>query len=158
MSIRQLKVPTGAKKKPKIVGRGPGSGHGKTSTRGHKGQWARSGGGVSPFFEGGQTPFHRRIPKVGFKSLKQKFGLKDLWKIVNVEDLNIFPDGSTVNIDKLVEKGLIKSSKYFVKLLGNGELKVKNLTIEVHSASKSAIQKVEANGGKVILLPLDKKG
>lgn len=143
MKLEELKSPPGATKSPKRVGRGIGSGHGKTSTRGHKGQKARSGGGVRPGFEGGQMPLQRRVPKRGFTNI-----FKKEWSIVNVKDLNIFEDGTIVNSELLKQAGLIKKLNQDVKLLGDGELE-KKLTVQVAKASQQAEEKITAKGGKV---------
>jgi large subunit ribosomal protein L15 len=124
------------------VGRGIGSGHGKTSTRGHKGQKARSGGGVRLGFEGGQMPLQRRIPKRGFTNIFRKE-----YAIVNVGDLNCFEDGTIVTIELLKEAGLVKKITAGVKILGDGELE-KKLTIQVHKCSQQADEKITARGGK----------
>jgi large subunit ribosomal protein L15 len=124
------------------VGRGIGSGHGKTSTRGHKGQKARSGGGVRLGFEGGQMPLQRRIPKRGFTNIFRKE-----YAIVNVGDLNCFDDGTIVTIELLKEAGLVKKITAGVKILGNGELE-KTLTLQVHKYSQQAEEKITAKGGK----------
>ncbi|MFO7152553.1 MAG: 50S ribosomal protein L15 [Bacillota bacterium] len=142
MRLHDLKPAKGSKKRPKRVGRGIGSGHGKTSTRGHKGQNARSGGGVRPGFEGGQMPLIRRIPKRGFTNI-----FKKEYAIVNVKDLNVFEDNTRVTPELLKEKGLIKQIKDGVKILGDGELKVK-LEVVAHAFSSSAREKIEAAGGK----------
>lgn len=143
MKLNELKSPPGANKGTKRVGRGPGSGHGKTSTRGHKGQKARSGGGVRPGFEGGQMPLQRRIPKRGFTNI-----FKKEFAIVNVKDLNIFDDGTEVTPELLKANGLINSVKDGIKILGHGDLE-KNLTVKAHKISKQAEEKVIAKGGKV---------
>lgn len=143
MRLDELKSPAGANKRTKRVGRGPGSGHGKTSTRGHKGQKARSGGGVRPGFEGGQMPLQRRIPKRGFTNI-----FKKEYAIVNVGDLNIFADGTEITPELLIENGLIKKVKDGVKILGNGELE-RSLTVKAHKVSKQAEEKINARGGKV---------
>lgn len=143
MNLEDLKSPAGANKKTKRVGRGPGSGHGKTSCRGHKGQKARSGGGVRLGFEGGQMPLQRRIPKRGFTNI---FGKE--FAIINVKDLNCFEDGTEVTPELLKEAGLVKSYKDGIKILGDGDLE-KKLTIKVHKISKQAEEKVTAQGGKV---------
>lgn len=143
MRLDELKSPAGANKRPKRVGRGPGSGHGKTSTRGHKGQKARSGGGVRPGFEGGQMPLQRRIPKRGFTNI-----FKKEYAIVNVGDLNIFADGTEITPELLIQNGLIKSVKDGVKILGDGELE-RSLTVKAHKVSKQAEEKINARGGKV---------
>lgn len=143
MKLHELKSPPGANKRAKRVGRGPGSGHGKTSTRGHKGQKSRSGGGVRLGFEGGQMPLQRRIPKRGFTNIfKKEFAL------VNVKDLNIFADGTEVTPELLQAHGLIKKINDGVKILGDGELE-RTLTVKAHKISKQAEEKVVAKGGKV---------
>ncbi len=143
MRLEEIKSPPGANKSPKRVGRGIGSGHGKTSTRGHKGQKARSGGKVRPGFEGGQMPLQRRIPKRGFTNI-----FKKEWSIVNVKDLNIFDEGSVVTIDMLKQAGLIRKTDVPVKLLGDGEVE-KQLTVQVQKASQQAEDKIVAKGGKI---------
>ena len=124
------------------VGRGPGSGNGKTSGRGQKGQNSRSGGGVRLGFEGGQTPLARRLPKRGFTNFNRKEQA-----IVNVETLNRFEEGTTVNVALLLEKGIIKKELSGLKVLGNGELN-KKLTVEAVKFSKSAKEAIEKAGGK----------
>lgn len=143
MNLSELKSPAGSNKNRKRVGRGIGSGHGKTSTRGHKGQKARSGGGVRLGFEGGQMPLQRRIPKRGFTNIFRKE-----YVIVNVKDLNQFEDGTEVTLQLLLEAGLIKSLKDSVKVLGDGDLE-KKLVLKVHKVSQQAQEKVAARGGKV---------
>lgn len=143
MKLQELKSPPGANKRTKRVGRGIGSGHGKTSCRGHKGQKARSGGGTRPGFEGGQMPLQRRLPKRGFTNI-----FKKEYAIVNVKDLNIFEDGIEVTPELLRANGLIKTAKDGVKVLGDGELE-KKLILKVHKISKQAEEKVTAKGGKV---------
>ncbi|RLB42696.1 MAG: 50S ribosomal protein L15 [Deltaproteobacteria bacterium] len=146
MKIHELAPAEGSRKKRKRVGRGPGSGHGKTSCKGHKGQKARSGGGPAPGFEGGQMPLHRRLPKRGFTNI-----FRTEYVTVNVKDLDQFEPNTTVDIEMLRQSGLIKKIKDGVKLLGDGEVK-KPLIVRVHKASISAVQKIEAAGGKVELL------
>ncbi len=141
MILGNLKLPKGAKKRKKIVGRGNGSGHGKTACRGNKGQRSRSGGGVRRGFEGGQMPLYRRVPKRGFTSRS-----KENISVINIEKLNCFKDGSVVNLESLMEKGMLKSQNALVKILGMGELK-KKLKVKVHSFSKSAIKKIGDAGG-----------
>lgn len=144
MQLHELKPAEGSKKKPKRVGRGIGSGHGKTSTRGHKGQKARSGGGVRPGFEGGQMPLHRRLPKRGFVNIFAKE-----YAIVNVQTLNDkFNDGDVVTPDVLLERKIIKDIKDGVKILGDGEL-TKNLTVKANKFSEGAVKKIQEAGGKV---------
>ena len=123
-------------------GRGHGSGNGKTAGKGHKGQKARSGA-PRPGFEGGQMPLFRRIPKRGFKCRNSKTIIS-----INVSDLNRFEDGATVTVESLKEIGLVKNPRDGVKVLGNGEL-TKKLTVSVNAASKSAVEKIEAAGGKI---------
>ena len=135
------------KRETKRVGRGIGSGTGKTSTRGHKGQWARSGGGVRPNFEGGQMPMTRRLPKIGFNN--KRFEKK--YNIVNLDDFDSFNDGDKVGLAELVESGRVnKVAKNGLKVLGNGELK-KKVEIVAAKASKQAIEKIEKAGGKICL-------
>jgi len=144
MRLHDLRPAPGAVKKPKRVGRGPGSGHGKTSCRGQKGQRSRSGGGVAPWFEGGQTPIHRRLPKRGFKCPNRKE-----YAIVNLEVLEIkFQAGDTVTPEVLKEMGLVKSMGHGVKILARGEI-TKPLTVRAHVFSRQAADKIEAAGGKV---------
>lgn len=143
MKLEEIKSPPGANKSPKRVGRGIGSGHGKTSTRGHKGQKARSGASIRRGFEGGQMPLQRRIPKRGFTNI-----FKQEWSIVNVKDLNIFDDGSVVTVAMLKQAGLIRKNDIPVKLLGDGEVE-KQLTVQVHKASQQAEDKIMARGGKI---------
>ncbi|GAB6932376.1 MAG TPA: 50S ribosomal protein L15 [Calditerricola sp.] len=140
MKLHELKPAPGSRKRKKRVGRGTSSGHGKTATRGTKGQWARST--VRPGFEGGQTPLYRRLPKRGFTNPMRKE-----YAIVNVEALNRFPEGTVVTPELLVAEKLVKNVKDGIKILGDGELKVK-LTVQAHKFSRSAIEKIEAAGGK----------
>lgn len=147
MKIHDLEPAIGAKRDTKRVGRGIGSGTGKTSTRGHKGQWARSGGGVRPNFEGGQMPMTRRLPKVGFNN--KRFEKK--YNIVNLDDFDSFNDGDKVGLAELLVSGKInKVAKNGLKVLGNGELK-KKVEIVAAKASKQAIEKIEKAGGKICL-------
>lgn len=142
MKLHELKPAPGSRLAPKRVGRGIGSGMGKTSTRGHKGQWARSGGGVRPGFEGGQNPLYRRLPKRGFTNIHRKE-----YAIVNLEQLNRFAAGSEVTPETLIESGLVKNPKDGIKILGDGELKVQ-LTVKANKFSQSAVDKIQAAGGK----------
>lgn len=141
MDLNTLKPALGSVKKNKRIGRGPGSGHGKTATKGHKGQKARSGGGVRPGFEGGQLPLYRRLPKRGFVSVN-----KISYCLINVEQLNGFDSGSRIDAQLLFEAGLVKSDN--IKILGNGELN-KAFTVSVSKISKSAKDKILAAGGTV---------
>jgi large subunit ribosomal protein L15 len=143
MKLFELGPAPGAKKAPKRVGRGIGSGLGKTSAKGHKGQKARSGGGKGPAFEGGQTPLQRRLPKRGFTN-----NFKREIIAVPLEKLNRFDNGTEVTPQLLLESGIIKSLGDGVKVLGNGDLK-KKLTVKGNSFSKSAQAKIEKAGGKV---------
>ena len=142
MKLNELKPVEGARHYKKRVGRGTGSGLGKTSTRGHKGQNARSGGGVRPGFEGGQTPLFKRLPKRGFTNINRLE-----YAVVNVSDLNTFEAGSVVDLQALKQKGLVKKEYEGVKVLGNGEL-TKKLTIQANKFSTSAIEKIEKSGSK----------
>jgi large subunit ribosomal protein L15 len=143
MKLHELKPAEGSKHTRKRVGRGIGSGLGKTSGKGHKGQNARSGGGVRLGFEGGQTPLFRRLPKRGFNNSVFATELVE----VNVSKLNKFEAGTVVTPELLKEANVIKSIKDGVKILGNGEITV-GLTVKAHGFSKSAIEKIEAAGGK----------
>lgn len=142
MKLHELKPAAGSVHSRKRVGRGPGSGTGKTSGKGHKGQNARSGGGVRPGFEGGQTPIFIRLPKRGFTNINRKE-----YAIVNLSDLNQFDDGSEITPQSLIDAGLVRNKKSGIKILGNGELKVK-LTVKADKFSQSAAEKIEAAGGK----------
>ena len=143
MKLHELSKVEGSTHRRKVVGRGPGSGHGKTSTRGEKGQKARSGGGVHMWFEGGQTPLYKRLPRRGFSNAK--FATK--YAIVNVSDLNRFKDGDVVTPELLKESGLVKKELDGIKILGNGEL-TKKLTVKANKFSDSARAKIENIGGK----------
>lgn len=148
MRIGELAPPPGAKKNTKRLGRGSGSGQGMTAGRGTKGQKSRSGGGTPPWFEGGQMPLQRRIPKRGFTNVFRKE-----FSIINLDDLRKFPAGSEVGPLDFVGAGLLRKVRYGVKLLAKGEIS-QPLTVRVHKASASAIQRIEAAGGKVELIPL----
>lgn len=144
MKLHELERNIGAKQKRKIVGRGPGSGLGKTSGKGHKGQNARSGGGVRPSFEGGQLPLYRRLPKRGFSN----YDFKTRFAIINLSDLNKFEDGTVVTPALLKETGIVKKQYNGIKVLGNGTLE-KKLTIQANKFSKTAIVKIEESGSKI---------
>ena len=146
MDLRSLKPAAGAKKKRKRVGCGPGSGHGKTATRGHKGTQARTGNTMHAWYEGGQMPLQRRIPKRGFTNI-----FRVEFQVVNLRDLDRFDANSTVDIDKLLESGLVRRAGGKVKLLGDGDLK-KSLTVSVHACSKKAREAVEKAGGQVTIV------
>ncbi|HZG55593.1 50S ribosomal protein L15 [Paenibacillus sp.] len=141
MKIHELQPAPGSRHTRKRVGRGVGSGMGKTSTRGHKGQNARSGGGVRPGFEGGQNPLYRRLPKRGFNNPFRKE-----YAIVNLEQLNSFADGAEVTPEILINAGIIKNPLAGIKVLGDGELTVK-LSVKANKFSKSAVEKITAAGG-----------
>ena len=144
MKLHELEKNIGATKKRKIVGRGRGSGLGKTSGKGHKGQNARSGGGVRPVFEGGQTPLYRRLPKRGFNNAQ----FATVYAVINVSDLNRFENGTVVSPALLKEVGLVKNQLDGIKVLGNGNLE-KKLTVQANKFSKAAKDKIEASGSKI---------
>jgi large subunit ribosomal protein L15 len=141
MNLHELKPVEGARHAKKRVGRGTGSGNGKTSGKGHKGQNSRSGGGVRPGFEGGQTPLFKRLPKRGFTNVNRKE-----YAVVNIEELNRFAAESIVTIDSLREAGLVKKEYNGLKILGNGQLNVK-LTVKANKFSKSAEKSIVDAGG-----------
>ena len=142
MKLHELSPAAGSTKEAYRKGRGPGSGNGKTAGRGHKGQNARSGGGVRPGFEGGQLPLYRRLPKRGFKN---KFAKE--YTIVNIETLDQFDNGTVIDSELLLKEGVISKLNDGLKILGNGEL-TKNLTVKANIFSASAKEKIEAAGGK----------
>ena len=142
MKLHELSPAPGATKETKRIGRGHGSGQGKTAGKGHKGQKARSGGGVRPGFEGGQTALARRIPKRGFNNI---FGT--VYAVVNVCDLERFTEGTVVDTELLKASGLVKKELDGIKILGNGEL-TKNLTVKAAKFSAAAKEKIEKAGGK----------
>ena len=143
MKLNELSPSIGSKKGRKRLGRGVGSGWGKTAGRGSKGLNSRSGGGVRPGYEGGQMPIHRRLPKRGFTNIFKKTVV-----IVNIADLNRFESGSVVDEAALVGKGLVKGTRDEIKLLGNGDISFP-LTVKVNRASESAKAKIEAAGGQI---------
>ena len=143
MRLHELVPPAGARQRRKRVGRGTGSGHGKTSGRGEKGQKARSGAHIHPWFEGGQLPLHRRVPKRGFTSRSRQ-----VYAIVNLKDLEQFEPGTKVTPGFLREMGLVKDLKAGLKVLAGGTLS-KPLTVSAHKLSKQAIEKILAAGGRV---------
>ena len=144
MKLHTMQPNIGATTTRKRVGRGVGSGLGKTSGKGHKGQNARSGGGVRPGFEGGQLPLFRRLPKRGFSNAR----FKTRYATINLSDLNRFEDGAVVTPELLKEMGLIKNQLDGIKVLGNGKLE-KKLTVKAHQFSSSAQREIEGNGGKI---------
>jgi len=142
MKLHELSPAEGSSKEPKRIGRGHGSGQGKTSGKGHKGQNARSGGGVKPGFEGGQMPLARRIPKRGFNNI---FATK--YASINISDLESFVDGTVVDAELLAASGICKKACDGIKVLGNGEI-TKKLTVKVAAFSQTAKEKIEKAGGK----------
>jgi large subunit ribosomal protein L15 len=147
MKMHEIQPAPNSRKTVKRLGRGIGSGLGKTSGKGHKGQWARSGGGVRIGFEGGQMPLMRRIPKRGFDNAWKK-----IYSIVNLSDLDIFEDGAVVNAQALLEKGILsKVEPYGVKILGDGTL-TKKLTVQASKFSASAEEKIKSAGGSTEVL------
>jgi large subunit ribosomal protein L15 len=143
MKLNELSYTEGARRERKRLGRGQATGQGKTAGKGHKGQNARSGGGVPIGFEGGQTPLFRRLPKRGFTNINRVD-----YNVINVEILNRFEEGSHITVDTLKAAGLIKQMLDGVKILGNGEL-TKSLTVSAHKFSKTAVAAIEKAGGKV---------
>ncbi len=144
MKLHELKYADGAKHSKKRVGRGNGSGYGKTAARGENGQNSRSGGGVRPGFEGGQNPLYRRLPKRGFTNAR----FKKEYVVINLEDLNRFEEGAVVSEALIKESGLVKQLKDGVKVLGRGEL-TKKIDLQVSKISNSAKEAIEKNGGTV---------
>jgi large subunit ribosomal protein L15 len=143
MKLHELKPNEGSRKERNRVGRGTGSGNGKTSGRGHKGQNARSGGGVRPGFEGGQTPLFQRLPKRGFTNINRKE-----YAIINLDALNRFEEGTEVTPELLLETGLVSKLNAGLKVLGNGSIE-KKLTVRAHKFSSAAKEAIEAAGGSV---------
>lgn len=143
MKLHELEKNIGATHAKKRVGHGPGSGLGKTSGRGQKGQKARSGGSINPVFEGGQLPLYRRLPKRGFSN----YPFKKEYAVINLSDLNVFEDGTVVTPALLKERGIVKKQLSGIKVLGEGQLE-KKLTVQVHKFSKSAIDKINESGSK----------
>ncbi len=143
MQIHDLTPSPGSRKKRKRIGRGPGSGMGKTSTKGHKGLKARAGGSVRPGFEGGQMPLYRRLPKRGFYNI-----FKTYYAILNVRDLDRFEEGSTIDLESLKNVGMVKGRFDGIKVLGQGEVKKKYILKNLF-VSKSAREKIESAGGSI---------
>lgn len=143
MELNNLRPSIGSTKNRKRIGRGTGSGHGKTATKGHKGQKARSGGSIKAGFEGGQMPLQRRLPKRGFTPLD-----RIVYSLVNISQLDVFESGSVIDVMSLVSKGLIKSNRFAVKILGNGDI-TKSLKVAANKFSQSAKDKIIAAGGSV---------
>lgn len=146
MNLHELSPAAGSNTKSYRKGRGAGSGNGKTAGRGHKGQWARSGGGVRVGFEGGQMPLTRRIPKRGFNNIFAK-----PLESINVSALEKFEDGSVVTVQDLLDKGILSKCQYGVKILGNGNI-TKKLTVQASAFSASAKEKIVAAGGKWVVV------
>jgi large subunit ribosomal protein L15 len=143
LSINTLKPASGANRKRKRVGRGIGSGHSKTSTRGYKGQKSRAGSSVRPGFEGGQMPLHRRLPKRGFTNIFRKE-----YVVVNLDKLTVFKAGTKVDPETIKKRGLVKNFRDGLKILGFGELK-NAIHVRAHKFSKSAVEKIQKAGGTV---------
>ncbi|MDD2853397.1 MAG: 50S ribosomal protein L15 [Desulfuromonadaceae bacterium] len=143
MELNNLRPSIGSTKNRKRIGRGTGSGHGKTATKGHKGQKARSGGSIKAGFEGGQMPLQRRLPKRGFAPLD-----RIQYSLVNISQLDLFESGAVIDVLSMVSMGLIKSDRFAVKVLGNGEI-TKPFKISAHKFSQSAKDKIIAAGGSV---------
>lgn len=143
MKLHELEKNIGATHAKKRAGRGSGSGLGKTSGRGQKGQKARSGGSINPVFEGGQLPLYRRLPKRGFSN----YPFKKEYAVINLSDLNVFEDGTVVTPALLKERGIVKKQLSGIKVLGEGQLE-KKLTVQAHKFSKSAIDKINESGSK----------
>jgi large subunit ribosomal protein L15 len=146
MNLGSLKPPDGSRKKRKRVGRGDGSGHGGTSCKGHKGQNARSGGGVRPGFEGGQMPLSRRLPKRGFRNPFRKEIV-----IINIEQLNKFSKGSVIDKEVLVRAGLVKGKVDGIKVLGKGNIEYP-ISLKIDMISRGAREKIEAAGGSITVV------
>jgi large subunit ribosomal protein L15 len=144
MRLGEIKLPKGARKRPKRIGRGEGSGHGKTCCRGHNGQKSRSGASIRPGYEGGQMPLYRRIPKYGFKN-----PFRTEYETVNVSDIEtMVEDGATVGPEELKKLNLVRSNARLVKILGDGNIS-KKVTVRAHKFSRSAEEKITAAGGAV---------
>ncbi len=142
MKLHELSPAFGSVKEAKRIGRGHGSGNGKTAGKGHKGQKARAGRGMRPGFEGGQMPLQRRVPKRGFNNIFAEEVIA-----INVSALNVFEDGAVVDVAALADKGIVKKASYPVKVLGKGEI-TKKLTVKLNAFSASAAEKIAAAGGK----------
>ena len=145
MKLNELTPPKGSRRQKKRVGRGHGSGWGKTCGRGHKGQKSRSGASIPAWFEGGQMPLVRRIPKSGPRRIGH---VRIEYSVVNIQTLSIFEDGATVSLETMFESGIVKGKNSRVKILGDGEIE-KKLTVQAHKFSKTAVEKIEAVGGTV---------
>lgn len=142
MKMHELAPAFGSTKEAKRIGRGHGSGNGKTAGKGHKGQKARAGHGMRPGFEGGQMPLQRRVPKRGFNNI-----FAEEWAAINLSALEVFEDGATVDAAALADKGIVKKANLPIKVLGNGKL-TKKLTVKLNAFSASAAEKINSVGGK----------
>jgi large subunit ribosomal protein L15 len=151
MDLSKLKPAPGSTRRIKRIGRGIGSGHGKTSGRGHKGLGSRSHGNTPPGYEGGQMPLKRRLPKHGFRRLQADTDNRERWQIVNLERLAAMAGGATIDPDSMAQSGLVRKGSR-VKVLGDGELKG-GLTVRAHAFSKSALEKIAAAGGSAEVIP-----
>lgn len=143
MELNNLRPSIGSTKNRKRIGRGTGSGHGKTATKGHKGQKARSGGSIKAGFEGGQMPLQRRLPKRGFTPID-----RIEYSLVNIQQLDVFESGAVIDVMSLVSKGLVKSERVAIKILGNGDI-TKSLKVTANKFSQSAKDKIIAAGGSI---------
>lgn len=150
MNLRELKPAPGAVRRKKRIGRGIGSGHGKTAGRGHKGRGSRSGGNTPPSYEGGQMPLQRRLPKRGFRRLLKNAARREEFAQVNLRSLADFVEGETVDPQMMADRGLIRTGRK-VKVLGDGELKSR-INVRAHAFSKSAREKITALGGTAELI------
>ncbi|MEE8360331.1 MAG: 50S ribosomal protein L15 [Candidatus Omnitrophota bacterium] len=151
MLLNKLTLPKGARKNKKRLGRGVGSGHGKTSCRGHKGAHSRSGGKLRQGFEGGQMPLIRRIPKRGFSGRTD-----NIYQVVNIESLNLIKNKEIITPEVLKDCGLVKKTSALIKILGDGQMK-KGVTISAHAFSSSAKKKIEEAGGKAEIIKVETK-
>ncbi len=151
MDLSKLKPAPGSTRRIKRIGRGIGSGHGKTSGRGHKGLGSRSHGNTPPGYEGGQMPLKRRLPKHGFRRLQADTDNRERWQIVNLERLAVMAAGAAIDPDSMAQSGLVRKGSR-VKVLGDGELKG-GLTVRAHAFSKSALEKIAAAGGSAEVIP-----
>jgi large subunit ribosomal protein L15 len=150
MKLNELKPSPGSVRPKKRIGRGIGSGHGKTAGRGHKGRGSRSGGNTPPGYEGGQMPLQRRLPKRGFRRLQKNAARRQQYTLINLRRLSVIPEGTTVDPPLLVERGLVRAGQK-IKVLGDGALTLK-LTVRAHAFSKTAQEKIQAAGGTVELI------
>ena len=150
IKLNELKPAPGSTRRRKRIGRGIGSGHGKTAGRGHKGRGSRSGGNTPPGYEGGQMPLQRRLPKRGFRRLQKNAARREEYTQVNLRDFEIFADGDSIDPALMAQRGLVKAGRK-VKILGDGDLKAR-VTVRAHAFSKSAREKISAMGGVAELI------